>query len=168
LAALSNPLDAINQLFAKIAELERRIGIIEKLLGIGGENKTEGERENFPYSFTLNPELIGKIEGSFSYKVFEWHGPEGPTLSMLYECKIKNLFNQTITELEFEVIGRDATGKIIVLGKGGIGNIPPSQERKGGWQLLIEEPLKEAGIEPTFDAVRELKIETIITLIKFD
>jgi len=165
LAALQDPWDAINQLFARVAEPERRIGIIERILGTK-TNKMQ-EQENFTHSFTLPPELVGKIEATFSSNIFEWHGAEGPTISMGYECKIKNLSNQTVEELKFEVIGKDIEGKTIVLGWGGIENIPPGQERKGIWQLLIEKPLKEAGIEPFLDTARKLKVGTIITLIKF-
>jgi hypothetical protein len=198
LAALSNPLDAINQLFAKIAELERRIGIIEKLLGIGGENKT-GERMEYPYAVSIESNLTGKIEAKYNWqKIYsqEWNENKGEYgLKILTEVKwcvfIKNLSNQTIRKIYYDIFIKDENGNVILDGGSIIvseetGMTPTGETYKNTYTLRetplytkvppggttsfeaeawIKDALENHKIDPTSDPV--LIVEILITSIEF-
>ena len=176
LAALRDPWDAINQLFAKVAELEKRVGIIERLLGrVPNDTTVPNDTSEYPYSASLPPELIGKIEARYNYlKVYslEWDEVEEKYKSKMltdirYEIQIKNLSNQTMTIVEYEVIVKDINGNILTSspGRGYVGTLP-GHRAVLGQDLWIKDALEKAGIDPTTDP--ELTVEIIITSIKFD
>jgi len=192
LAALSDPWDAINQLFAKVAELERRIGIMERLLGIG-QNQTD--RMEYPYSATLASELEGKIEAKYNWgkqysrewdEIKEEYGPKILD-TIIWEIFIKNLSNQTIRKIYYDIFIRDENGTLLLDGGDIIVGIEGGSDRPTTYRTLRETPiytevppgktasfigrawikdaLEKAGIDPTTDP--KLEVEIVINSIKF-
>lgn len=197
LAALNDPLDAINQLFARIAELERRIGVIERLLGIGGNKTTE--RMEYPYTAVLTTELEGKIEAKYNWhKVYsrEWNETKeeyGPKILTDIEWNIflRNLSNQTIRKIYYDIIVKDETGNVILNGSDIIvvseigttpegesyikeytlretpiyAEVPPGGTTYFRGSAWIKQALEKAGIDPISDP--KLTVEIVIVAIKF-
>ncbi|MDI6856603.1 MAG: hypothetical protein QMD21_07480 [Candidatus Thermoplasmatota archaeon] len=172
LAAIADPWDAINEIFRKIADLERRIGIIERLSGT-----VPDETKEYPYLATLPPELVGKIEVSYNYfKEYsaEWNETEekyNPKIldHIRYELQIKNLSNQTIRKFYYDILVKDEAGNVILT----LRETPVYTEvRPAGVtsfiqdHVWIKDALEKAGIDPLTDP--KLTVEIIIISMKFE
>lgn len=170
LAAISDPWEAIQSLIERITELERRIGIIERLLGTQPNDTIET-----PYLATLAPELVGKIEAKYNYqKVYsaEWdeieekYKPKKLT-DIRYECEIKNLSNQTIRKVKYEVIVKDENGSTLISSEREIFTDKlPGRRILATGEIWIKEALEKAGISLTEDPI--LTVEIAIKSAKFD
>jgi len=158
----------------KLVELEKRIGIIERILGIG-KNDTTVQTE-YPYSAILAIGLEGKIEVKYNWgrdyrqewdEIKEEYTPRTLT-GVRWSLLIKNLSNQTIQRFWYEIFVRDETGNILLHQDNFSvwSDIPPGKTLSPIPESAdLKEALEKAGIDPTTDT--KLTLEIVITKVKF-
>jgi len=164
LAALSDPWSAINQLFTKIADFERRIGIIERFLGM-----IPNETKEYPYLATLAPKLAEKIEARYSWRYIysrEWnetiedYGPKKLT-NILIEIQITNLSNQTIRTVYLDIIIRNAQGNILIDGSNIIMGMSMGNDQDTIIKTLKDYPAAILDLRPKRSSNLEIEISNL-------
>ena len=169
--AFSDSWETARSLAERIANLGRKTGIIERLTNV----VTEDETKEHSYLATLPHELAEKIKVSYNYqKVYsaEWdeiqeeYKPKVLT-DIRYGGWIKNLSNQTIVKIQYEVIIKDVNGNILTSSEEEIWtDTLPGQKCSITGEIWIKDALEKAGISAAEDPT--LKIEMVVISVKFD